>query len=192
MLFDAGPEGQAWERNAGRLACDLASVERIQLSHWHRDHSGQFLIPSIPRLSMILIPRTGGMLKAVEMITSSKMKNSMSFKPVIVDLHPSRPEYRGINFGEISVSLQADPSFSEIEASGGSVEKNEKVHTVLDDMFLISGEIPRVTAYEKGVTGGIRYDSASGNWTKDEEIKDERFLMCNLRGRLPFHSILHY
>jgi len=40
MMFDAGPEGQAWERNAKRLGVDLASVERIQLSHWHRDHSG--------------------------------------------------------------------------------------------------------------------------------------------------------
>jgi 7,8-dihydropterin-6-yl-methyl-4-(beta-D-ribofuranosyl)aminobenzene 5'-phosphate synthase len=40
MMFDAGPEGQAWERNAKRLGIDLASIERIQLSHWHRDHSG--------------------------------------------------------------------------------------------------------------------------------------------------------
>jgi 7,8-dihydropterin-6-yl-methyl-4-(beta-D-ribofuranosyl)aminobenzene 5'-phosphate synthase len=40
MMFDAGPEGQAWERNAKRLGVDLASIERIQLSHWHRDHSG--------------------------------------------------------------------------------------------------------------------------------------------------------
>jgi len=40
MMFDTGPEGQAWERNAKRLGVDLASIERIQLSHWHRDHSG--------------------------------------------------------------------------------------------------------------------------------------------------------
>lgn len=40
MMFDAGPEGQAWEKNARRLGVDLASIERIQLSHWHRDHSG--------------------------------------------------------------------------------------------------------------------------------------------------------
>jgi metal-dependent hydrolase (beta-lactamase superfamily II) len=42
VLFDAGPEEDAWERNAKRLRADLASVEVIQLSHWHRDHSGLF------------------------------------------------------------------------------------------------------------------------------------------------------
>lgn len=40
VLFDAGPEEDAWERNVKRLRPDLASVELIQLSHWHRDHSG--------------------------------------------------------------------------------------------------------------------------------------------------------
>lgn len=41
VLFDAGPEEDAWERNVKRLRPDLASVEVIQLSHWHRDHSGE-------------------------------------------------------------------------------------------------------------------------------------------------------
>lgn len=41
VLFDAGPEEDAWERNVKRLKPDLASVEVIQLSHWHRDHSGE-------------------------------------------------------------------------------------------------------------------------------------------------------
>jgi 7,8-dihydropterin-6-yl-methyl-4-(beta-D-ribofuranosyl)aminobenzene 5'-phosphate synthase len=45
MLFDTGPEGKAWARNVKRLQLDLALVERIQLSHWHRDHSGVFDIP---------------------------------------------------------------------------------------------------------------------------------------------------
>jgi 7,8-dihydropterin-6-yl-methyl-4-(beta-D-ribofuranosyl)aminobenzene 5'-phosphate synthase len=42
VLFDAGPEEDAWERNVKRLRPDLASVEVVQLSHWHRDHSGWF------------------------------------------------------------------------------------------------------------------------------------------------------
>lgn len=40
VLFDAGPEGDAWERNVKRLRPDLSCVEVVQLSHWHRDHSG--------------------------------------------------------------------------------------------------------------------------------------------------------
>lgn len=43
VLFDTGPEEEAWERNVKRLRADLSRVELIQLSHWHRDHSGWFL-----------------------------------------------------------------------------------------------------------------------------------------------------
>ena len=43
ILFDAGPEGEVFERNATRLGVDLSTVEVILLSHWHRDHSGRML-----------------------------------------------------------------------------------------------------------------------------------------------------
>ena len=49
-------------------------------------------------------------------------------------------------------------------------------------MFLISGEIPRVTPYEVGVRNGMRFSSATNSWSKDELILDERFLMCNIKG----------
>jgi 7,8-dihydropterin-6-yl-methyl-4-(beta-D-ribofuranosyl)aminobenzene 5'-phosphate synthase len=121
----------------------------------------------------------GGMERAVEMITKAKPPGS---EPVIVDLHPDRPAYRGLMAGPNPVSMQADPTFAEIEAAGGKVEKNANAHTVLDDMFLVSGMIPRVTGYEKGVLNGIRFETEKGTWVKDEEIADERFLMCNLKG----------
>jgi 7,8-dihydropterin-6-yl-methyl-4-(beta-D-ribofuranosyl)aminobenzene 5'-phosphate synthase len=40
VLFDIGPEEDAWEKNVRRLAVDISEIEVIQLSHWHRDHSG--------------------------------------------------------------------------------------------------------------------------------------------------------
>lgn len=53
-------------------------------------------------------------------------------------------------------------------------------------MFLISGEIPRVTSYENGIKGGIRFEEeeegGEGKWVKAEEILDERFLVVNLKG----------
>lgn len=164
LLFDAGPEEDAWERNAKRLSIDLASVERIQLSHWHRDHSG-------------------GMLRAISMIITAQKSFSKSSSPVTIDLHPDRPDYRGFMAGPMPVSMQVDPSFEEMTNLGALVEKNEKAHTVLDNMFLVSGEIPRVTSYETGVKGGIRFVENEGKWIKDEEIRDERFLVCNLKGK---------
>jgi 7,8-dihydropterin-6-yl-methyl-4-(beta-D-ribofuranosyl)aminobenzene 5'-phosphate synthase len=40
LLFDTGPEEDIWERNVKRLKPNLAAIDRIHLSHWHRDHSG--------------------------------------------------------------------------------------------------------------------------------------------------------
>jgi 7,8-dihydropterin-6-yl-methyl-4-(beta-D-ribofuranosyl)aminobenzene 5'-phosphate synthase len=80
------------------------------------------------------------------------------------------------------LSLEADPTFDEIEAAGATVAKNAEPHTILDDMFLVSGMIPRITPYEKGVIKGIRFHSSSNSWEKDELIADERLVMCNLKG----------
>ena len=56
MLFDAGPEGKVWEGNVKRLGMGvelgLENVERVMLSHWHRDHSGFVSFLSV--LSMVI------------------------------------------------------------------------------------------------------------------------------------------
>ncbi|KAA8645862.1 hypothetical protein EYZ11_006575 [Aspergillus tanneri] len=163
ILFDAGPENDVWEKNARRLRPDLSAIELVQLSHWHRDHSG-------------------GLPRAVKMITDAKQAKGRSDE-LLVDLHPSRPDYRGFSIGETIVSFQADPTFEELENAGGTVRKHAEAHTVLDDFFLISGEIPRQTSYETGVKSGMRFVKEDNDWISDELIADERFLMCNLKGK---------
>ena len=161
LLFDTGPEEAAWERNATRLKANIATIERIHLSHWHRDHSG-------------------GMVQAIKLINDAK---SADQDKVIVDLHPNRPEYRGmLTPTGVAISLEADPTFDEVENAGATLEKHGEAHTVLDDMFLVSGEIPRETAYELGIKGGIRYTPGAGKWITDELISDERHVVCNLKG----------
>lgn len=166
ILFDTGPEESAWERNVNRLGADIGKIEVIQLSHWHRDHSG-------------------GLLKVLQMIDDARKANAsyQDLQAVHVDLHPARPDYRGMKPPDMGVfSFKADPSFWEVEQMGGIVKKNDQPHTVLDDMFLVSGEIPRVTAYEHGLKFGVRYEEKKGDWEEDTMIADERFLMCNLKG----------
>lgn len=177
MLFDTGPEEAAWERNAKRLRPNLHDIELIHLSHWHRDHSG-------------------GMLRAIRMINEAKAKVAASTSsssdaqpttttttttPLPIDLHPNRPDYRGIK-ASIPISLEADPSFSEIQQAGGTVSAHAAPHLVLSDTFLISGEIPRGTPYELGVPRGMRFDLSTGSWIEDRLILDERFVMCRLKG----------
>jgi 7,8-dihydropterin-6-yl-methyl-4-(beta-D-ribofuranosyl)aminobenzene 5'-phosphate synthase len=159
ILFDTGPEEHIFELNAKRLRAPLETIEAIQLSHWHRDHSG-------------------GMLKVLSMAYNAKGTSS---PPINVDLHPDRPDFRGV-MAMAPVSLEADPTFAEIESAGGKVDKRNDAHTVGHDYFLVSGEIPRTTAYEVGLRRGIRFVKEKGVWEDDTLIKDERFLMCKLKG----------
>ncbi len=124
------------------------------------------------------------MLKAIGMIKEAKKAQGAAARGLVVDLHPDRPEYRGIQPGAAPFSLPADPSFEQIKTSGATFETSKEAHTVLDNMFLISGEIPRLTPYENGALHGVRYIGSENKWIKDELIMDERFLMCNVRGKI--------
>jgi hypothetical protein len=121
------------------------------------------------------------MVKAVAMINEAKALKS----GVVVDLHPDRPAYRGFQGSMGPVSLESDPTFAEVEAVGGTVVKNDEPHTILDNMFLVSGKIPRVTPYEVGFKRGLRFNDRTRIWESDELIMDERFLMCNVKGKTP-------
>lgn len=67
--------------------------------------------------------------------------------------------------------------------AGAAVNKASEAHTVLDNMFLISGYIPGVTPYETGLVNGIQYYSDKRKWERDAEIADERFLVVNVKGK---------
>jgi 7,8-dihydropterin-6-yl-methyl-4-(beta-D-ribofuranosyl)aminobenzene 5'-phosphate synthase len=165
VLFANGPEEDAWDCNAKRLGGNLASIEMVHLSHWHQDHSG-------------------GMLRAIETIAAVKSSQSTASKPVVVDvdLHPNRPDYRGFVLKGKLVSFPADPTWEEIDKAGAFVSRSSEVQTALDDMFLISRYIRGVTSYETGLVSGIQYYANKGEWKKDAEIVDERFLVVNVKG----------
>jgi len=46
----------------------------------------------------------------------------------------------------------------------------------------VSGEIPRVTPFERGLPGQHRRTLDGTGWEPDEEIRDERFLAVNVAG----------
>lgn len=136
--------------------------------------------------------RVGGLLRAISMIKDAKRAESHS-EDLVADLHPDRPAYRGIALPEHIISLEADPTFEEIKSAGAVVDKRSEPHTVLDDFFLVSGEIPRVTPYETGLKNAVRYDPDENDWFSDEVILDERSLICNLKGICslnPAHSVI--
>jgi 7,8-dihydropterin-6-yl-methyl-4-(beta-D-ribofuranosyl)aminobenzene 5'-phosphate synthase len=160
VLFDVGPSAEVWLENARRLGVRLASIEAICLSHWHADHSG-------------------GLPAVVATITRSRLDEGLP--PPIVDLHPDRPDQRGIvTPAGTLVLLNPEPTFEAIESAGGRVTKHAEAH-VLAGFFFVSGEIARVTSYETGLVG--HHTVRGGQVAPDPLILDERFLAAHVRGR---------
>jgi len=161
VLFDVGPSGDVWLTNAARLGIDLADIGVLFVSHWHGDH-------------------TGGIPVVVSEISEARRRAERS--PLLVDVHPDRPDRRGMlaASGKFAM-LPEEPSFEEIERAGGEIATHADVHAVAGGLFLGSGDIPRATAYETGLGG--HYTWREGEAASDPEIRDERFLAALVRGR---------
>ena len=162
VLFDVGPYGDVWVDNARRLGLDLAAIEAVFLSHWHWDHSG-------------------GLPVALAAISEARRAAGLE-APVVVDVHPDRPDQRGIVLPSGTVALlPAEPTLASLREAGGDVTQQADAHLVGAGFFLGSGEIPRQTPYETGLDGHVTFDGDTGR--PDPLILDERFLAAEVRGR---------
>lgn len=158
-LFDTGPDSLSLVRNIDALTVPVENIDRVITSHWHSDH-------------------TGGLLSFLR-LRRSKLESihSSSATDCVVDVHPDRPIARGIapgpSYDKVLCALPPDPTFGLIEKEGGILEKHSKGHAVAGGTVWVSGEIPRVTEYEVGILGGMRWvqdegdPSTTGKWIKD-------------------------
>lgn len=160
ILFDTGPEEYAFERNITRLAADLGTVESIVLSHGHWDHAGAMLLA----LSMIR-NRNGG-------------------RNVPCYAHPGMFRSRAVQLPNGTVRRMEDvPSVEDLTAFGAEAIVTTEPQSLHDDMFFVSGEVPRVTAYERGYPGQVRLMDDGESWEPDELLMDERFLAINVANK---------
>lgn len=160
VLFDGGPEGYVLERNGARLGIDFGAIEGIVLSHGHWDHAG-------------------GLLKALELV---RQGNGGRAVPCYV--HPGMFRQRALPLpGGDLLPIKEIPNLTELAAQGARVVSTAEPQTLLDDMFYVSSEIPRVTAYEKGFPGHQRRTADGKSWEPDPWIMDERFVAVNVAGK---------
>ncbi|MDE2581113.1 MAG: MBL fold metallo-hydrolase [Rhodospirillales bacterium] len=158
MLFDAGPVDYAVARNGARLGVDFAAIEAVVLSHGHRDHAG-------------------GLLQALDLIHAANGGRS-----VPCHLHPGMFAERGMSQADGGVfAMDFIPTPETLAAHGAAPVVSTGPQTLLD-MFYLSGEIPRRTAYERGLPGQVRR-GADGRWVPDPLLMDERFVAARVRGR---------
>jgi len=160
LLFDTGPDDWVFERNVDRLDFDLGQVEAVMLSHGHWDHAG-------------------AMLRALEMIQLTN-----GGRPVPTYMHPGMYRSRALKAPDGSMRAFEDvPSAARLAQQGAQVIEATAPQTILDDLFYISGEIPRVTAFETGLQGQYRRTADGEDWEPDPLIMDERFVAVNVKGK---------
>ena len=160
LLFDTGPDDSVLGRNVERLGFDMGGIESIVLSHGHWDHSG-------------------AMLLALEMIQLSN-----GGRPVPTYMHPGMYRSRAMKAADGSMRPFADvPSQAQLEQAGALVVNAVEPQLILDDLFFVSGEIPRVTAFETGMQGQHRRTLDGQGWEPDPLVIDERFIAVSVKGK---------
>lgn len=160
MLFDGGPVDYAVERNGVRLGIDFGAIQAAMLSHGHWDHAG-------------------GIPAALQMINKAN-----GAKPIPLYLHPGMFGWYGQKQPDGGV-LPAEqiPTPEQWATFGAEPIVTKDAATCLDDTFFVSGEIPRVTSYEKGLPSQVRRGE-DGVWRPDPLLMDERFLAVHVRGKV--------
>jgi 7,8-dihydropterin-6-yl-methyl-4-(beta-D-ribofuranosyl)aminobenzene 5'-phosphate synthase len=160
VLFDSGPESYAFVRNVERLGVDLGQIGSIVLSHGHWDHVG-----------------------AISDAIRGCLKDT-GRRSVPVFAHPDMFQPRGMRMkGGDVLPMDDVPSIIELEAFGARVVSTREAISDMQNLFYLSGEIPRNTEFEKGLPGHVRRTSDGTDWEPDEEIRDERWLGVNVEGK---------
>jgi 7,8-dihydropterin-6-yl-methyl-4-(beta-D-ribofuranosyl)aminobenzene 5'-phosphate synthase len=160
LLFDAGPEGALFLRNCRNLGVSLAGVEAIAISHGHWDHMGALL----DTLDHIIGHNDG--------------------RQVPCHVNPGMFLERAatLTTGRIA-PFQRVPSPEDLAAHGAQVVNSGAPRVLLDDCFYVSGEIPRVSSFEKGRPDHLCRRAAGEPWQPDPLIMDERYVAVHVRGK---------
>ena len=156
LLFDIGPEGAIFIRNCTNLGIPMGEIECIAVSHGHWDH-----MAGLPATIDAII-RQGGR--------------------VTVHVNPGMFNERGIRLKDEAVIPVANvPSPAELERRGATVVNDPDERTLLDGHFYYSGEIPRISTFEKGRVDHLSRTSPNAPWQPDPFLMDERMLVAHVR-----------
>ena len=153
LLFDTGLTPAGCAENLRRLGCDLAGIEAIVCSHGHFDH-------------------TTGLSGLIGRLGRANL-------PVLI-----RPEFwarrrLAIPGGE-PFELPATSRRALGEAGFDIIEQRQPSF-LFDRSVLITGEVDRVTGFEKGFP--IHQAWRGGSWEPDPLILDDQALIAHVAGR---------
>jgi len=153
LLFDTGASPDALAVNAGRLGVDVGALQGVVLSHGHFDHAGGF--DGLARL------------------------RGRSGLPLTV--HPAIWTRRRLELPGGRALEMPTLSRGALEREGFEVIERRQP-SLLAGGILITGEVDRVTEFERGMPPGHQAWDGHG-WQHDPAVIDDQALVINVRGR---------
>lgn len=168
LLFDTGPEAPIFIRNCANLGIAFGDVEAIAITHGHWDH-------------MAALPAT------IDRVVAAGGR-------VTVHVNPGMFNDRAVRLGDGRIVPVANvPRPPDLERHGAVVVNSAGERLLLDRHFYYSGEIPRVTSFEKGREDHLCRTTADAPWEPDPLLLDERMLVAKVRrlGLIVFSSCSH-
>ncbi len=160
VLFDTGPDAAVFERNVNRLSVDLGLVDAIVVSHGHWDH-------------------VGALETAIDLVCAGSAS-----RRVPVHMHPDMFFERAMRtrLGDMQ-PFEDVPTMAALTSRGADVILERRPELLLDRLFHISGEIARVTDFERGMPGQYRRLPGEITWEPDPWVVDERSVEVLVRDR---------
>ena len=154
VLLDGGLTPNALQHNLDVLQIDATDLRAIVISHGHVDHHG----------GLEGLFRRYGKLRL----------------PLII--HPDAWKERRITFPTGMVIHMPPPSRNDLEREGVQVTDTQHPSLIVDDRLLVSGQVERVTDFEKGFPLQ-QARTPEGGWEPDPWIWDDQNVIINVRNQ---------
>lgn len=152
ILYDAGLTKDSTIHNLDVLGLDPADFRAVVLSHGHADHHGG--------------------LEGLFGRTRSSM-------PLVI--HPHAWRERKVVFPTGTEIRMPPPSHNDLDREGWQVVEERGPSILLDGSVLVTGQIDRVTEFEKGFP--LQHSQTESGWEPDTWIWDDQAIAINVRGK---------
>jgi 7,8-dihydropterin-6-yl-methyl-4-(beta-D-ribofuranosyl)aminobenzene 5'-phosphate synthase len=154
ILYDGGLTPKGLSRNLDVLQVPTPDLRAMVISHGHIDHHG-----------------------GLEGL-AARFPNRL---PLIV--HPGAWRERKVRFPGGNELRLPPPSMSDLEREGLSVVEERGPTLLVDDRILVSGQVERVTAFERGFPIHMARAEGGGDWEPDPLILDDQNVIVDVAGK---------